>query len=151
MNEVPFTLFAYKKRYYYWDEVEWDEWPLMELEGEGINYKQLLKRLNFPRSTIDKTSCKLYWQSMRAYMYVIAFQTLRAMDEWNGIRIKKCKQSRKNNGEKYLYSRLPNQLQSSQKIFLASGLKSKIVSLRIWENSKSVLLRNKYTIYYHLI
>ena len=67
----------------------------MELEGERINYKQLLKRLNFPRSAIDKTSCKLYWQSMRAYMYVIAFQTLRAMDEWNSIRIKNANRAAK--------------------------------------------------------
>ena len=140
----------YLKRYYYCDEVEWDEWPLMELEGEGINYKQLLKRLNFPRSAIDKTSCKLYWQSMRAYMYVIAFQTLRAMDEWNGvIELKNANRAAKIMAKNTCT--LPNQLQSSQKIFLASGLKSKIVSLRIWENSKSVLLRNKYTIYYHLI
>ena len=58
---------------------------------------------------------------MREYMYVIAFQTLQAMDEWNGVRIKKCKESRKNNGEKYLYSRLPNQLQSSQKNLFGVG------------------------------
>ena len=38
---------------------------------------------------------------MREYMYVIPFQTLQAMDEWNGVRIKKCKESRKKkNGEK---------------------------------------------------
>ena len=42
---------------------------------------------------------------MREYMYVIAFQTLQAMDEWNGVRIKKCKESRKKKmAKKNLYS-----------------------------------------------
>ena len=62
-------------------------------------------------------------------MCVIAFQTLQAMDEWNGVRIKKGKESRKQKAKKTCT--VPNQLQSSQKIFLASGLKFKTVSLRI--------------------
>ena len=43
---------------------------------------------------------------MREYMYVIPFQTLQAMDEWNGVRIKKCKESRKKKkmAKKNLYS-----------------------------------------------
>ena len=67
---------------------------------------------------------------MREYMYVIAFQTLQAMDEWNGVRIKKCKESRKKKMAKKTCT-LPNQLQSSLKILLASALKFETVSLRI--------------------
>ena len=37
-------------------------------------------------------------------MYVIAFQILQAMDEWNGVRIKTMQREPQKNGEKYLYS-----------------------------------------------
>ena len=65
------------------------------------------------------------------YMYVIPFQTLQAIDEWSGVRMKKCKESRKKMAKTKTCT-LPNQLQSSQKILLALGLKKvETVSLRI--------------------
>ena len=63
-------------------------------------------------------------------MYVIAFQILQAMDEWNGVRIKKMQREPQKKMAKNTCT-LPNQLQSSEKMFLASGLKFKTVSLRI--------------------